>query len=84
MSLFKAKRYHLIFLDLALPDRDGKELLEDLKAIEKDIKICVISGFLSKLGDFLGTHRQTVGNIIFCMKPISREEIIKITKDNIS
>lgn len=84
MSLFKSKKYHLTFLDLALPDRDGKELLGDLRSMDKDVKICVISGFLSKLGNLLQQHDQTVGNTIFCMKPISREEIIKITKQAIS
>jgi len=82
-ELFKAKKYHLAFLDLALPDKDGKELLQDLRAMDNEVRICVISGFLSKLGNLLERHDQAVGNTIFCMKPISREEIIKITKDNI-
>ena len=83
-ELFKAKKYHLNFLDLALPDKDGRELLKDLRGMDQDAKICIISGFLSKLGNLLEQHDQTVGNTIFCMKPLSREEIIKITKDNIS
>lgn len=84
IELFKSRKFHLTFLDLALPDKDGKELLSDLRELDKDAKICVISGFLSKLGNLLEQDGRGIGgNTIFCMKPISREEIIKITKDNI-
>ncbi len=83
MDLFKLKRYHLIFLDLALPDKDGRELLGDLRTMDKDVKICVMSGFLSRLGNLLEQSNQATGNTIFCMKPVSREEIIKITKEAI-
>ena len=84
IELFKSNKFHLTFLDLALPDRDGKELLADLRDLDQDAKICVISGFLSKLGNLLEQDGRGVGgNTIFCMKPVSREEIIKITKDNI-
>jgi len=83
-DLFKPKKYRLIFLDLALPDGDGKELLREFRSQDKDVKICVISAYVSKIGDVLEQHDQVVANTIFCMKPINREEIIKITKDNIS
>jgi len=84
MELFKSRKFHLTFLDLALPDKDGKELLAELRELDKDAKICVISGFLSKLGNLLERGEHGIGgNTMFCMKPISREEIIKITKDNI-
>ena len=83
VALFEPKKYRLIFLDLALPDRDGNELLKDFRAVDKDVKICVISGYLSKLGNVLEQHDQSAANTMFCMKPINREEIIKITKDNI-
>ena len=67
-----------------MPDRDGKELLKDLRAMDKDTKICVISGFLSKLGGLLEQHGQTVANTVFCMKPINREEVIKIVEEAIA
>ncbi|NQV04590.1 MAG: response regulator [Candidatus Omnitrophica bacterium] len=83
VALFGPKKYRLIFLDLALPDRDGNELLRDFRTADRDVKICVISGYLSKLGNVLEQHDQSAANTMFCMKPINREEIIKITKDNI-
>lgn len=84
MDLFKLKKYHLAFLDLSLPDRDGRELLVDLRRIDNEVKVCVVSGYLSKLGNLSEQHGQVVDNTMFYMKPISREEIIKIIKDNIS
>ena len=82
VSLFEPGKYKLIFLDLALPDRDGKELLREFRSIDKDVKICVISAYLSKLGDVLEQHDQEVANTMFCMKPINRDEIIKIVQEN--
>ncbi|MBU1006152.1 MAG: response regulator [Candidatus Omnitrophica bacterium] len=84
IALFRSKKIHLTFLDLNLPDKDGKELLKELRVIDSEAKICIISGFLSRLGNLLEQHDQAVGNTIFYMKPISREEIIKIVKDNLS
>ncbi|MFA4991206.1 MAG: response regulator [Candidatus Omnitrophota bacterium] len=79
-GLFRRGKYNLIFLDLALPDGDGGKILTELRLKDKDTKICVMSGYLSRLGNLLAPHNQAVVNTIFCMKPISREEIIKITK----
>ncbi|MDP8229713.1 MAG: response regulator [Candidatus Gorgyraea atricola] len=84
MDLFKPKKYNLVFLDLALPDKDGQELLKDFRVIDKDTKICVISGFLSKLGNLLEQHDQAVANTVFCMKPINREEVMKIVEEAIA
>jgi hypothetical protein len=39
-----------------------------------------MSGYLSRLGKLLEHHDQSVTNIMFCMKPVSREEIINIVK----
>ena len=83
-NLITLNKYDLVFLDLALPDKDGKELLKDIRSSNKDVKICIMSAFLSKLGNLLEDHGQTTSNISFCMKPISREEMIKITEEALS
>lgn len=81
IDLFKTNKYQLVFLDLALPDKDGSEVLKELRAQDNKVKICVISGFLSRLGTFLSQHGHSTENTMFCMKPIGRDEIIKITKE---
>jgi len=70
-------------LDLQLPDKDGNELLKKIREINKDIKICVMSGYLSKLGNLMELRDKAAGNLMFCMKPLSRKEIIEITKNTI-
>jgi two-component system, NtrC family, response regulator HydG len=83
MDLFNSKAYHLIYMDLQLPDKDGNDLLKEMREINKDIKICVMSGYLSKLGNLMELRDKAAGNIMFCMKPLSRREIIEITKNSI-
>ncbi len=63
----------LIFLDIWLPDRDGIELLEDLKAQFKEIPVVIISGH--------GTIEQAVkatklGAYDFLEKPLSLERVL--------
>jgi len=69
------KEFHpdLIFLDIWLPDRDGIELLEDLKSMFKEIPIIIISGH--------GTIEQAVkatklGAYDFLEKPLSLERVL--------
>ncbi len=63
----------LIFLDIWLPDRDGIELLEDLKNQFRDIPVVIISGH--------GTIEQAVkatklGAYDFLEKPLSLERVL--------
>ena len=83
LDLFNSKAYHLIYLDLQQPDKDGNELIKEIREINKDIKICVISGYLSKLGNLMELRDKAACNTMFCMKPLSRKEIIEITKNTI-
>jgi CheY-like chemotaxis protein len=83
LDLFNQKAYHLVYLDLNLPDKDGNDLLKEMRGINRDIKICVMSGYLSKLGNLLELRDKTAGNTMFCVKPLSRKEIIEITKNSI-
>lgn len=83
LDLFNANSYHLIYLDLHLPDKDGNDLLKEIRAINKDIKICVMSGYLSKLGNLMELRDKAADNIMFCIKPLGRKEIIEITKSAI-
>src|SRR5579859_6110144 len=44
----------LVLLDLALPERSGNELLEDLRAdpVTHDVAIVVVSGYAERLTDW--------------------------------
>ena len=56
------QRPAVILLDLALPERSGKELLEDLRAdpITRDVAIVVVTGHVEGLSDALRAEADGV------------------------
>ena len=44
-EILKTRKADLLLLELNLPDEDGLELLPELKVLQKDIKICVLTNY---------------------------------------
>lgn len=42
--VLEQQKYHLVFLDLALPDSEGLDSIDSLLAIQRNIPIIVLSG----------------------------------------
>jgi len=42
------RKYKLIFLDIKLGDRNGLEVLEGIRKVDKQVKIVMISGYLTE------------------------------------
>ena len=59
LSLCREQRPDLVFLDLALPDRDGLELLPDLFAACPQCKVIALSGYT----DEFTLHRALKSNV---------------------
>ncbi len=70
LELCRARQPDIIILDLALPDRDGLDVLDDLMAAARSSKVIGISGYTdeytlhramhSKLHGFVDKNEQTV------------------------
>jgi len=45
MAELKKDHYHLVILDLMMPKRDGIEVLQEIRKIDKDIAVVIITGF---------------------------------------
>jgi DNA-binding NarL/FixJ family response regulator len=59
LELCKARRPDLAFLDLALPDRDGLDLLPELFAVCPECKVIALSGYT----DEFTLHRALRSNV---------------------
>lgn len=77
MALLTAKKEppHLILLDIKMPDMDGYEVCEQLKANESTRDIPVI--FLSAFDEVLDKVKAfTVGGVDYITKPFQIEEVV--------
>ena len=75
-------RPHLILLDIKMPDMDGYEVCEQLKADEKTSHIPVI--FISALDDIDAKIRAfQSGGVDYITKPFQLEEVLARTKTHL-
>lgn len=84
LALGKARQPDLIILDLALPDRDGLDLLDSLLAVCRRSKVIGLSGYSnehtlyqvlnSKLHGFMDKKEQTVDQLATAIRAVLRGE----------
>jgi CheY-like chemotaxis protein len=80
LSLIESERFRLIFLDAKLPDIDGLELARQIRKIDPDIRIIIVSGYFYK--DDMVIQKALEEGLIygFIGKPFFHDEILKAVK----
>ncbi len=73
----KTKSPNLVLLDIKLPGMDGMKILEDMKKIDKDLIIIMLTAF-SDVKDAVRAMR--LGAFDYITKPFDNEEIVLIIK----
>lgn len=76
----EAGTFALVITDLTMPELDGIELAEKLKAIEPDLPVIIISGYSEVLSK---EEAQKVGIAACCTKPISFRGLAKVVSEAI-
>lgn len=73
----KKESPNLVLLDVRLPDMDGMDILKEIKKIDKDLIIIMLTAF----GDIKGAIRaMKLGAFDYITKPFDNEELILIIK----
>lgn len=79
LESFSKERYDLVIIDIRMPEIDGFEVFEKLEEIDKDVKVCFITGF-----DFnylaLREIYPSLNFGSFIRKPIETDELVNKIK----
>ena len=76
----KAARYDIIFLDLKMPGLDGVATLRELRRIDRDVPIYIVTAFHAEFLDKLKDAAKDGIDFEVIDKPISSDQILSLTK----
>ncbi len=84
VELLRDAKYDLIFLDLKMPGMNGVETLIEIRKLDKEVPVYIVTAFheefLSKLNE-LEKHKISFELV---RKPLGRKEILLITESVLS
>jgi CheY-like chemotaxis protein len=74
------QKYDLIFLDLNMPGLNGVETLRELREIDKDVPIYIVTAFHAAFSDQLKKAAEDKVDFELLKKPLSADQIVTITR----
>ncbi|OGB68756.1 MAG: hypothetical protein A2Y94_07270 [Caldithrix sp. RBG_13_44_9] len=77
MVALEKNRPDVVFLDVLLPDRDGLLVLNDIKALDPDIQVIMISGHATLS---MAVTATKAGAYDFLEKPLQKEKILIVIR----
>jgi DNA-binding NtrC family response regulator len=79
-EMLRRHRFASVFLDAKLPDIDGLELAGQMRQIDPDLKIVMVSGYFYR-DDVAIQNAISQGLILdFISKPFLQKEILRVLK----
>jgi hypothetical protein len=69
---------HLLILDVVMPKKNGKEVLDDIRKMRPDIKAIFMSGYTT---DVIGNKGLATEDVEFLPKPLSAEDLLKKVRE---
>ena len=77
-SLFKEMEFDGVFTDIGMPGMSGWELAREIRQINKQIPIAVITGW----GEAVGSHEQKAAGVDWIVaKPFTADRIAELVRD---
>jgi signal transduction histidine kinase/CheY-like chemotaxis protein len=78
LSLFKENEFDGVFTDVGMPGMSGWELAREIRQINKQIPIAVITGW----GEAVGSHEQKAAGVDWIVaKPFTADRISELVRD---
>ena len=86
LQSFKPRYYHLVILDIRMPDMNGFELYKQIRRKDNRVKVC----FLTAVSEFIEYEQYKkedypkLGERYFIAKPVSNDELIRRVNEMLS
>lgn len=80
VEMVQQTKYDLIYLDLRMPGMDGVKTLRELRKINSDVPIYIITAFHEEFFDALKSVAKDGIDFEVIRKPFGSEELISVTK----
>lgn len=80
LSEFEAGKYHMVLVDIRMPQMDGFDLFSRIIEIDSKVKVCFLTGFDI---DYLEKFKKRFPNVpmrCFIRKPISIRNLVDIVR----
>jgi DNA-binding response OmpR family regulator len=74
---FKACSYDLLLLDIKMPEMDGFHLYQEMKKIDRKVKVCFLTASEMYYEQFRKEQYSTIDKDLIVRKPIENEDLIK-------
>ncbi len=80
IKMERSNKYDLIFLDLKMPGMDGIEALREIRKVNKETAIYIITAFHKDFMDDLKAVEEEGMDFELIKKPIHSEQILLVVK----
>jgi two-component system, OmpR family, response regulator ChvI len=74
---FKPCFYDLVILDVIMPKMEGFDLYNELKKLDRNVKVCFLTASEKYCEDLRVGEYQTLSRDLFIRKPLSIKNLIK-------
>ncbi|MDQ3848063.1 MAG: response regulator [Thermoproteota archaeon] len=77
LSSFKPGLYDLLILDVRMPGMNGFQLYDEIRKIDKKVKVCFLTAFEGSRSEFRNSFPSLEEVKCYLKKPITVKELIK-------
>ncbi len=78
LEKIKLSHYHIVILDLKMPDLDGTKVLQKINEIDEEANVIILTGHPS-LESAVSTMK--LGAVDYCTKPFNIEDIKRLVRE---
>ena len=81
-ALYQKERPDLVLLDIVLPDKDGFEILDEIKNVDRAIPIILMTG--TEFSDECQIRGYDLGALNYLLKPVTPQIVLSLIRNLLS